>query len=184
MHSTLKLPHEPCIDISSIHSFNQHIFIVLIEYGASRVARVIQNLSAMQETPIWFLGWGDPLEKKTATHSSILAWRIPMDREAWLQFMGSQRVGHDWATKLNKHCVSGAVLWAGGEQNKFPILMSSHLTERHRQWTSIYVLYREKYVNNISAKNKKKWQVIGSDGRRVYYLVQGSQEDLSEEKTF
>ena len=34
-----------------------------------------------------------------ATHSSILAWRILMDREAWLQFLQSQRVRHDWATK-------------------------------------------------------------------------------------
>ena len=37
----------------------------------------------MQETWVWSLGWEDPLEKGMATHSSILAWRIPMDREAW-----------------------------------------------------------------------------------------------------
>ena len=37
----------------------------------------------MQETPVWFLGQQDPLEEGMATHSSILAWRIPMDREAW-----------------------------------------------------------------------------------------------------
>ena len=37
----------------------------------------------MQETEIQSLGWEDPLEKEMATHSSILAWRIPMDRGAW-----------------------------------------------------------------------------------------------------
>ena len=43
-------------------------------------------------------GWEDPLEKEMTTHSSILAWRIPWTEEpGWLQSMGSQRVGHDWA---------------------------------------------------------------------------------------
>ena len=51
----------------------------------------------MQETQIWALGWKDPLEEEMATHSSVLAWRIPMDRGAW-ESMGLQRVGHDWAT--------------------------------------------------------------------------------------
>ena len=48
------------------------------------------------ETWVRSLGWEDPLEKGMATHSSILAWRISMDRGAWwLQSMGSQRVRHD-----------------------------------------------------------------------------------------
>ena len=42
-----------------------------------------RNLPAMQETWNWSFGWEDPLEKGMATHASILAWRIPMDREAW-----------------------------------------------------------------------------------------------------
>ena len=50
---------------------------------ASLVAQMVKNLSAMQETPVQPLGWGDPLEEGMATHSSILACRIPMDREAW-----------------------------------------------------------------------------------------------------
>ena len=48
----------------------------------------------MQETPVRFLGWEDPLEKGTAPHSSILAWRIPRTVET----MGLQRVRHDRAT--------------------------------------------------------------------------------------
>ena len=51
--------------------------------GASLVAQMVKNLIAMQETWVQSLGWEDPLEEGTATHSSILAWRIPMDREAW-----------------------------------------------------------------------------------------------------
>ena len=50
---------------------------------------------AMQETPVWSLGWEDHLEKGTATHSSILAWRIPCTEEpGGIQYMGLQRVGH------------------------------------------------------------------------------------------
>ena len=46
-------------------------------FGASLVAQLVKNLPAMQETPVRFLGWEDPLEKGKVTHSSILAWRIP-----------------------------------------------------------------------------------------------------------
>ena len=50
---------------------------------ASFVAHLVKNLPAKQETPVQFLGWEDPLEEGLATHSSILGWRIPMDRRAW-----------------------------------------------------------------------------------------------------
>ena len=46
-------------------------------YRASLVAQLVKNLFAMQETWVRSLGWEDPLEKGMATHSSILAWRIP-----------------------------------------------------------------------------------------------------------
>ena len=53
----------------------------------------------MQETWVQSLGWEDPLRRGMATHSSILAWRIPWTEETGgLQSMGSQRVGQDWAT--------------------------------------------------------------------------------------
>ena len=56
----------------------------LLQYSwASLVAQVVKNLPAMQETWVRSLGWKDPLEEGMATHSSILAWRIPMDRGAW-----------------------------------------------------------------------------------------------------
>ena len=50
---------------------------------ASLVAQMVKNLPTMRETWIQSLGWEDPLEEDTATHSSILACRIPMDRGAW-----------------------------------------------------------------------------------------------------
>ena len=58
---------------------------------ASLVAQLVKNLPAMWETWVQSLGWEDLLEKGKATHSSILAWRIPWT----IQSMGSQRVGHD-----------------------------------------------------------------------------------------
>ena len=64
--------------------------------GASLVAQMVKNLSAMWETWVQSLGQEDAPEKKMATHSSILAWRIPRTEELGrLQSMGSQRVGHD-----------------------------------------------------------------------------------------
>ena len=56
----------------------------------------------MQETQVWSLGWEDPLEKKMAAHSGILAWKIPwMAEPGRLLSMGSQRVGHDWGTSFH-----------------------------------------------------------------------------------
>ena len=73
--------------------------MVLIGDKASLIAQLIKNLPAMQ-TRVRFLGREDPLEKGMATHSSILAWRIPWTEEhGRLQTMGSQRVGHYLATK-------------------------------------------------------------------------------------
>ena len=51
--------------------------------GLPWVAQRVKNLPAMQETWIQPLGWEDPLEEGMATHSSILAWRITMNRRAW-----------------------------------------------------------------------------------------------------
>ena len=52
-------------------------------YRASLVAQTVKNLPTVPETWVQSLGWKDPLEKGAATHSSILAWRIRMDRGAW-----------------------------------------------------------------------------------------------------
>ena len=64
--------------------------------GASLVAQMVMSLPAMQKTTVRFLGQEDPLEKGTATYSSIFAWRVPRTEEPGrLQSMRVQRVGHN-----------------------------------------------------------------------------------------
>ena len=56
----------------------------------------------MQETWVQSLGWEDPLEEEMATHSSILAWRIPIDREAWRATVPRVAKESDVTLRLNK----------------------------------------------------------------------------------
>ena len=68
---------------------------------------MVKNLPATQKTFVHSLGWEDPLEKETVTHSSILAWRIPRTEETGgLQSMGLQRVGNDLVTNTGVHHTS------------------------------------------------------------------------------
>ena len=70
--------------------------------GTSLVAQTVKCLSTMWETWVQSLGREDPPEKEMAIHSSTIAWKIPWTEEPGrLQSMGSQRVGHDWATSLS-----------------------------------------------------------------------------------
>ena len=68
------------------------------------MAQLAKNLAAMQETQeiqVRFQGWEEPLEEGMSTHFSILAWRIPWTNETdSLQSKGSQRVRHDYETKI------------------------------------------------------------------------------------
>ena len=82
--------YEQCIcSLSSIYTFNSYILFhrnklySVREGRTSLVVQTVKNLPAMQETWVRSLGWEDPLEEGMATHSSILAWRIPMNRGAW-----------------------------------------------------------------------------------------------------
>ena len=71
------------------------------ESRASLLAQSVKSLPAVQETQLQYLGWEDLLEKGMATHSSILAWRIPWAEEpSRPQSMGSQRVRHDRVTNV------------------------------------------------------------------------------------
>ena len=66
-------------------------------WGASLVTQMVKNPPAVQEIWVRSLGWEDPLEESMATHSSILAWRIPWTEEPGrLQSIGSQRAEHNW----------------------------------------------------------------------------------------
>ena len=80
-------------------SLKTEILSSLIKDLIFPVAQTVKNLLVMQETWVWSLGWEDPLEKGTATYSSILAWRIPWtERPGGLRSVESQRVGPDWGT--------------------------------------------------------------------------------------
>ena len=90
---------------------------------ASQEAEMVKNLPAMWKTWVWslcqenplsgfFLCQENPLEEGMSTHSSILAWRIPWTEEpGGLQFIGSQRVGHDWSDLAHTHALLLIVLW-------------------------------------------------------------------------
>ena len=67
-----------------------------VGFESTLVAQTIKPLPTMRETRVQSLGWEDLLEKEMATHSSFLAWKIPlMEEPGMLQSMGLQRVGHD-----------------------------------------------------------------------------------------
>ena len=88
------------------HKMSQRGDLRLIWWDPSVIfpSSLVKNLPAMQETQVPSLGWEDPLEKGMATHSSILAWRSPWaEKPGGLQFMGSQRVRHNWATNTYIH---------------------------------------------------------------------------------
>ena len=71
------------------------------------MTQTANNLPAAQETQVRSLGQEDPLEKKLATHSSILAWEIPWTEDpGGLQSLGLQRVGHDRATNTKHSAVT------------------------------------------------------------------------------
>ena len=85
-------------DLSKVTGFGSHFN----RFRASLVAQMVKRLPTMWETWVRSLGQEDPLEKEIATHSSILAWKIPWTEDpGTLQSMGSQRVGHDWPTSLH-----------------------------------------------------------------------------------
>ena len=73
---------------------------------ASLVAQTVMNLPAIQETWVQSLGWEDPLEEVMATHSSILAWRILMDRGAWQATVHAVvKLGMTEQLSTAQHCI-------------------------------------------------------------------------------
>ena len=96
-----------CVWLLSV-KIMQHSFILLHVlwlthlHWTSLVAQMVKRLPTVRETQVQSLGREDLLEKETATHSSVLAWKIPWTEEPGrLQSMGSQRVRHNWATSLS-----------------------------------------------------------------------------------
>ena len=95
------IPRSPFININSL-ALKFLYSPTLISTRTFLVAQMVKHLPIVRETWVQSLGWEDLLEKEMATHSSILAWKILwMEEPGRLQSMGSQRVGHDWATSLS-----------------------------------------------------------------------------------
>ena len=107
-------------------------------YWASLVVKRVKNLPATGETWVWSLGWEAPLEKGMATHSSILAWRIPWTEEfGGLQSLGLQRVGHFQNVKdlllKQSHCCGRGEAWTRqGEKDDRDTSSSCLLFEKWR----------------------------------------------------
>ena len=88
-------PPLPCPGYPQIHFLQRFSWFLIYVRAPSLVAQTVKNL-AVQETRVGSLGQEEPLEKEVATHSSILAWRIPWTEEpGGLPSIGSQRVRHD-----------------------------------------------------------------------------------------
>ena len=119
----------------------------------SLVAQMVKRLSTMWETRVQSLCRKDPLEKEMAIYSSTIAWKIPRREEPGrLRSMGSQRVGHDWATSLSFFLstnICGRKEWEGGGRKEgdgrnqdgvsFPSISDDKFRWR-RWWFCIVVL--------------------------------------------
>ena len=118
---------------------------------ASLVAQTVKNPLAMRETWVQSLAWEDPLEKSMATHSSILAWRIPMERWAWWATVHGVAKSWTWLSNCaRKHytksliCISSfnpyqTALWG---ENTIIIPVSQMRKRRHRaiEWLTQIVM--------------------------------------------
>ena len=128
--------------------------------GASLLAQRVKRLPTMRETWVGCLGREDPLEKEMATHSSILAWKIPwMEDPGRLQSMGSQRVRRDWATShTHTHtnllsclvfCISFLLTTSlKGDNKPYPSHLTPRETEARRAESELHWEYPETESNS------------------------------------
>ena len=93
---------------------------------ASLEAQMVKNPPAMWETWVWSLGWEDALEEVMENHSSILAWRIPVDRGAWRATVHRVSKSRTWLKWLST--AHNRKLWLWNERNQLRVLLLS-LTE-------------------------------------------------------
>ena len=128
-------------------------------FGAYLVTQMVKCLSAMRETWVQSLGLEDPLEEKKATHSSTLAWKSPwMEEPSGLQSMGSQRVGHDWATSLCSLCVRGLPL--NGLKNVLNVVLKSiSLCNRRRTLSAVWWM-------------TQRWKILRKVGKLINEIIQ------------
>ena len=123
-----------------------------------------------QETWVWSLGWEDPLEGKMATHSSILAWRIPWTEEpGGLPFIGSTRVGHAWAPMHPQSVLSTGGNTSHSSENAVfpPILLTARLWSHGCR--SSLLSFSTTLLFNLMSRDKKLTRVhCHTDSVRVW----------------
>ena len=135
--------------------------------GLISLAQRLKCLPAMRETWIQSLGREDPLEKEMATHSSILAWRIPwMEEPGGLQSMGSQRVGHDWVTSLSLS-ISPPVWHFSSVALSFSFFLHDlqELSSLTRDWTCTTAV-KELSPNHWTARKFSQFLILFCDVER------------------
>ena len=116
---------------------SSHPLLLPLSTKVCSLWEMINNLPTMMKTWVWSLGWEDPLEKGTATHFSILTWRIPRT----IQSMGSPGVGHKWANFTFTPTIIWSTFWdVSHEMNTIPSNLVvplfifkelTHFTESH-----------------------------------------------------
>ena len=120
---------------------------------------MVKNSPAMQETWVQFLGQEHPLQKRMATHSSILAWRILWpEQPGGLQSMGTQRVRHNWVTNTFTFSLKSlSWSWMSGETQPKEISKSEHaLRTTSAQIPTKGSFIYHKPVNKLQMKGGKK----------------------------
>ena len=147
---------------------------------------MVKRLPAIWETWVQSLGQEDPLEKKMATHSSTVAWKIPWTEEPGrLQSMGLQRVGHDWATSLHFHFLTVGPLsngqeWGGGKCWEVPAIVQARDNgalnydfssgyRRHGQvWEIVFQELRgfTDWINRRMSRRARWWEGCGKIFKR------------------
>ena len=133
------------------------------------VAQMVKTLPAMQETWVRSLGQKDPLEKGMATHSSILDWRIPWTEEpSRLYSMGSQRIGHDWAT--NTFTFNGDTDIEGGMYGESNMETYITICEIDSQWKFTVWLRELKpgFCNNLEGWDREGGGMEAQEGGDMY----------------
>ena len=83
---------------NNLSALKNQLHVLPLLVGASLVAQMVKNPPAMQETWVQSLDWEDLLEESLATYSSVLAWRIPMDKGAW-------QATKSWTQQATKHFI-------------------------------------------------------------------------------
>ena len=111
-------------------------------WGSPRILKWVTYPPATQETWVWSLGWEDPLEEGMATHSSILAWRILMDRGAWQATVHGVSKNQ---TLNTLRTLTFAYSWAKSCITKLLMSLAERCTEKGKQggpvgleWLSVY----------------------------------------------